>query len=157
MLENSALLDEINNMLMDCSLFDHFTPAEIRSAVRYFGISKIAAGDIIFREGDAGTFMCIVNDGNISVLKSREDEETVKMATLHSGKTFGEMAVLDGEWRSATCVAETDCILLTLSKESLDRMLAEVPRTAAAVIRVVAVSLSRRLRIADGKLVDHQI
>ncbi|HEU0187472.1 MAG TPA: cyclic nucleotide-binding domain-containing protein, partial [Gallionellaceae bacterium] len=59
--------------------------------------------------------------------------------------------------RSATCQAETDCTLLTLSKEALDKMIIETPRTGARVIRAVAVALSRRLRMADGKLVDHQI
>jgi len=67
------------------------------------------------------------------------------------------MAVLDGERRSATCIAATDCVLLTLSKDSLDRMLEETPRNAAKVIRAVAVALSKRLRMADGKLVDYQI
>jgi CRP-like cAMP-binding protein len=55
------------------------------------------------------------------------------------------------------CVAATDCTLLTLSKDSLDKMMIEAPKTAAQVIRTLAVSLSKRLRMADGKLVDHQI
>ena len=155
--DKSALLEEISDMLVECDLFNTFSPAEIRSAARYFGISEIEKGDTIFNEGDVGTFMCIVNGGNVSVLKTNQEEETVKLATLHAGKTFGEMAVLDGERRSATCIAATGCTLLTVSKESLDKMLAETPRTAADVIRVVAIALSKRLRMADGKLVDHQI
>jgi CRP-like cAMP-binding protein len=67
------------------------------------------------------------------------------------------MAVLDGEYRSATCVAAQDCVLLILSRDSLDKMELDVPKTAARVIRTIAVSLSRRLRLADGKLVDHQV
>lgn len=157
MLETSALLDEITKMLMDCDLFSNFPPAEIQSVARYFGISKIDKDGEIFHEGDSGTFMCIVNAGNVSVLKANFDGDNVRLATLHKGRTFGEMAVLDGERRSAMCVAATDCILLTLSKDSLDKMLVEVPRTAAKVIRAVAISLSKRLRMADGKLVDHQI
>ena len=100
--------------------------------------------------------MCIVNSGKVSVLKSNQDFEKVEIATLQAGRTFGEMAVLDGERRSATCVAATDCNLLTLSKDSLDRMLLDVPATAAKVVRAVAISLSRRLRMADGKLVDRR-
>ncbi len=65
------------------------------------------------------------------------------------------MAVLDGERRSATCIAATECILLTLSKDSLDRMIFDVPAIASKVVRAVAVSLSRRLRMAVGQLVDH--
>ncbi len=155
--EKSLLIEDIGEMLVECEIFNNFPPAEIKSAARYFSVSNIGEGEAIFNEGDDGTFMCIVNFGNVSILKSNLDEKVVKIATLRKGRAFGEMAVLDGERRSATCVAATDCTLLTLSKDSLDKMLLEVPRTAARVIRAVAVSLSRRLRMADGKLVDHQI
>lgn len=157
MLEKSALLDEITGMLMECDLFSNFSPAEIQSVARYFGVSKIHKDGVIFQEGDSGTFMCIVNAGKVSVQKANLDGDNVGLATLHTGRTFGEMAVLDGERRSATCVAATDCVLLALSRDSLDKMLVEAPRTAAKVIRAVAISLSKRLRMADGKLVDHQI
>lgn len=155
--DKSALLAALSEMLMDCDLFKTFPPAEIQSVARYFGVSNMEKDGVIFNEGDAGKFMCIVNTGNISVVKSNQDGVDVRLATLYKGRSFGEMAVLDGERRSAKCVAETDCILLTLSKDSLDKMLDETPRTAAKVIRAVAVSLSRRLRMADGKLVDHQV
>ena len=155
--EKPLLIDDIGEMLMESDLFNKFPPAEIQSAARYFSVSKIKKGETIFKEGDAGIFMCIVNFGNVSVLKANMEEEIVEIATLRKGRAFGEMAVLDGERRSATCVAATDCTLLTLTKDSLDRMLTEVPRTAAKVIRAIAVSLSKRLRMADGKLVDHQI
>lgn len=155
--EKPLLIDDIGEMLMESDLFNKFPPAEIQSAARYFSVSKMKKGETIFKEGDAGIFMCIVNSGNVSVLKANLEEEVVEIATLRKGRAFGEMAVLDGERRSATCVAATDCTLLTLTKDSLDRMLTEVPRTAAKVIRAIAVSLSKRLRMADGKLVDHQI
>ncbi|MEJ1959928.1 MAG: hypothetical protein WDM70_11330 [Nitrosomonadales bacterium] len=45
--------------------------------------------------------------------------------------------------------------MLTLSKDSLDRMIFDVPAIASKVVRAVAVSLSRRLRMAVGQLVDH--
>ena len=156
MLEKSDLLDEINDMLMDSDVFKNLPPAEIQSAARYFTILKVEEGDVIFNEGDDGTFMCIVNSGNVSILKANIKEEVVEIATLRKGRAFGEMAVLDGERRSATCVATTDCTLLTLSKASLDKMLAETPRTAAKVMRAVAVSLSKRLRMADGQLIDRR-
>ena len=155
--DKSILIEDIGEMLMECDLFNNFPPAEVMSAARYFSASKIEEGETVFEEGDDGTFMCIVNSGNVSILKANQDDEAVEIATLREGRTFGEMAVLDGERRSASCVASTDCTLLTLTRDSLDKMLTEVPRTASKVIRAVAVSLSKRLRMADGRLVDHQI
>lgn len=154
MTEQSATLNVLSDMLADSELFREFDYADISSAARYFNFVEIDKGGTIFQEGDAGAFMCIVNSGKVSILKTNQDGKNVAITTLPAGRAFGEMAVLDGERRSATCVAATDCHLLTLSKDSLDRMLLDVPATAAKVVRAVAVSLSKRLRMADGKLVD---
>lgn len=155
-LDKSALLDEIGDMLMDSDLFKNFSPNEVQLVARYFSISEMERDQVIFQEGDVGSFMCIVSSGKVSVLKANQDEENVGIATLQAGRAFGEMAVLDGERRSATCMAASECNLLILSKESLDRMLLDMPTTAAKVVRAIAVSLSRRLRMADGKLVDRR-
>ena len=157
MTEKSSLVREIADMLMESSLFSDFSASELQSVARHFGCSPVEQGKAIFREGDEGAFMCIINAGEVAVLKSDSSGHKVELAVLRNGRVFGEMAALDGERRSATCVARTQCVLLTLSKDSLDRMLLEMPKTAAKVVRVIAVSLSRRLRMADGKLVDHQI
>lgn len=142
---------------MESGPFSDFPAGELQSMARHFGASKVARGDTIFREGDSGTFMCIIDAGDVSVRKSDSGGKPVEIAVLRQGRVFGEMAALDGERRSATCVAASDCALLTLSKDALDKMLAEAPRIGAKVIRAVAISLSRRLRMADGKLVDHQL
>jgi CRP/FNR family transcriptional regulator, cyclic AMP receptor protein len=157
MLEQSSLLDEIREMLLNSTLLHNFPPAEILSAARYFSINHVAENDVIFNEGDMGTFMCLIVEGAVSVQKSNNDGDNVELAHLGKDRTIGEMAVLDGERRSATCVAATDCTLLILSKDSLEKMILETPRIAAKVIRAIAVSLSRRLRMADGKLVDYQV
>ena len=157
MREKSSLINEIGDMMTDCVLFNDFPAADLQLAARYFGTGKVEKGNVIFNEGDSGTFMCIINAGDVSVLKADSDEKNIEIARLHKGRVFGEMAALDGEKRSASCIAATDCVLLTLSKDSIDKMLLEAPKTAAKVIRAVAISLSKRLRMADGKLIDHQI
>ncbi len=156
MLEQSSLLDEIRDMLLNSTLLNNFPPAEILSAARYFSINHVKKDAVIFHEGDMGTFMCLITEGSVSVQKSNQDEENIELAVLQKDRTFGEMAVLDGERRSASCIAATDCTLLILAKDSLEKMILETPRIAAKVIRAIAVSLSRRLRMADGKLVDYQ-
>ena len=154
---DSAYLDEIVDIFVDCALFDSFSPNELRRTARYFNMSELAEGETVFTEGDAGTFMAIIHTGEVAVLKRDSTDNEVSVATLRKGKVFGEMAVLDGERRSATCLASSQCLLATLSRDSLDRMLDDYPRIAAQVIRAIAVSLSRRLRMADFKLADHQL
>ncbi|MBC2655434.1 cyclic nucleotide-binding domain-containing protein [Pseudomonas sp. MSSRFD41] len=157
MSEPTLLNNEIRDWLMDCGLFDQLLPADFNAAAGYFSINSIAQGDVIFHEGDAGSFMCIIHSGQVAVQKRGHDGQLVSVATLRSGRAFGEMAVLDGERRSATCVAATDCQLLNLGKDSLEKMLNDAPKIAAKIIRALAVSLSRRLRMADGQLLAQQI
>jgi CRP-like cAMP-binding protein len=154
---NSALLEEISSMLIESDLFSHLPATELSAAAHYFGINKIAQDETVFEEGDIGNFMCIVHSGNIAVIKAGQNGQPVEMTTLGQGRTFGEMAILDGEIRSATCKADEDSVLLTLSKEALDQMLEEHPRIGSNIIRIVAVSLSRRLHKAAGQLVDHLV
>ncbi|SEM39599.1 cyclic nucleotide-binding protein [Pseudomonas sp. ok272] len=155
--EPTSLNTEIRDWLMDCGLFDQLQLADFAAAAGYFSISTIAEGEAIFHEGDAGTFMCIIHTGQVAVQKSNGDGQPVTIATLRSGRALGEMAVLDGERRSASCVAASHCQLLYLGKDSLERMLNDAPKIAAKIIRAMAVSLSKRLRMADGQLLAQQV
>lgn len=157
MSERSAYLEKIVDMLAQCSMLSTFSPTELQRAARYFNLSEPPEGGVIFREGDAGNFMGIIHSGRVSVTKNDSEDRPVEIATLKKDKTFGEMAVLDGERRSATCIAATPCNVLTLSRDALDRMLEEQPRIGAKVIRAIAAALSRRLRVADFKVADHHL
>lgn len=152
----SSLNTEIREMLMDCGLFLALTPGEFAAAAGYFSISGIEKGDAIFNEGDAGTFMCIIHSGTVSVQKLNADGHQVETAILRGGRAFGEMAVLDGERRSASCIAASSCTLLNLGKDSLEKMLNEAPKVAAKIIRAIAVAMSKRLRMMDGKVLAQQ-
>ncbi|MBF7143563.1 MULTISPECIES: Crp/Fnr family transcriptional regulator [Pseudomonas] len=147
----ASLNNEIRIMLMDCGLFSQLHPDDCGVAAGYFSIVSMAQGTRVFEEGDAGTFMCIIHYGNVSVAKTDAEGNQVEIALLRKGRSFGEMAVLDGERRSATCTAATDCQLLSLGKDSLEKMMNEAPKVAAKVIRALAVALSKRLRMADGQ------
>jgi len=156
MAQTSTLLTEICDMLSESKLFSHLPYSELESVARHFGILQVEEDETIFKEGDIGNFMCIVYTGRVAIIKSDQNGREVIMATEGAGHTLGEMAVLDGERRSASCVAETDCILVTLSREAMDEMLEYQPRTGAKILRAIAVSLSRRMRMTAGKLVDYE-
>ncbi|MDB6049696.1 MAG: cyclic nucleotide-binding protein [Pseudomonas sp.] len=157
MSDTNSLNNEIRDLLMDSGLFNALLPADFTAVAGYFSITTVEQGKAIFQEGDAGSFMCIINSGTVSVRKLNSDEQPVEIATLRKGRAFGEMAVLDGERRSASCIAATHCHLLNLGKDSLDKMLNDAPKIAAKIIRAIAVALSRRLRMVDGQLLSQQV
>lgn len=155
--DHSQLINEIRDMLLDCGLFNNLHASEILSVAGYFSISRYDPDALICSEGDAGTFMCIIHFGAVSIRKTNSSGDVVEIAKLRKGRAFGEMAVLDGERRSASCIAVSDCNLLILSKDSLEKMLLDAPKSAANVIRAIAVAMSKRLRMVDGQLVEQQL
>ena len=155
--EATFLTNEIRDLLMDCGLFDQLQPVDFQAAAGYFALSSMDTGQDIFREGDAGTFMCIIVSGQVLVRKTDADGREVEIAVLRKGRAFGEMAVLDGERRSASCVAASDCQVLSLGKDALEKMLNDAPRSAAKIIRALAVALSKRLRMLDGQRLSQQV
>jgi len=78
------------------------------------------------------------------------DAQTVNV--LGPGHLMGEMSLMDGAARSATCTASTDVRCAVLNRLALETMIAEEPATAAKLLSAVALRLSRRLREADSKL-----
>ncbi|MEQ1771001.1 MAG: cyclic nucleotide-binding domain-containing protein [Devosia sp.] len=101
------------------------------------------AGEIIFKQGDAGDEFFIVRSGKVSV---RLGNRTLD--TLGEGEVFGEMALIDREPRSATMVAETDCVVVPVGEKQFLFMTSEAPFFALSLMRI----LVQRLRTANSTL-----
>ena len=102
----------------------------------------LAAGETLFREGDAGDALYVVVGGALGVqIRGRQ------VTTLGEHEVVGEMAVLDPEPRSATVVALQDSQLLRIAAESLEALMAADPALARGVIQ----ALCRRLRQRDQR------
>ncbi len=86
--------------------------------------------------------MFIVERGRLKMTAVSPQGKEIAFGILEAGDTFGEMAMLDGERRSATITALEPCELMTLSRESFKALIAEQPEIA---IRLMVI-LSHRLR-----------
>ncbi len=131
---------------------------EALTVVGYMQLRRCAEGEAIIRQGDSGGsgddgFMALVVEGEVTVetlTVSRVGAQTVNV--LGPGHLMGEMSLMDGAARSATCTASTDVRCAVLNRDALEALIAEEPATAAKLLSGVALRLSRRLREADGKL-----
>ncbi len=105
------------------------------------------AGAYIFQEGDLGTEMYIIQDGEVAILKQLRGEEK-QLTVLSRGDFFGEMSVLEDLPRTAAARAESNCRLLEINSSTFDQMLRKNPEIAVRMMR----KLSRRLRETDKML-----
>ncbi len=147
---------EIADILDGLDLFQGFTYGELKIIGRFLAFTTKEKGDIIFNEGDPGSFMLILADGRISVYKGGEHGNHL-LSYEGRGRFIGEMALLDHERRSATCVADTACKLLMLDHAALNKMEQDAPLLAYRFMRCLALLLSRRLRKTSGMLVEYLV
>jgi CRP-like cAMP-binding protein len=143
----------VADVLDGLELFQDFSYAELKIIGRYLLRVKKAQGDTVFTEGDPGDYMLILAEGKLSIFKGGE-HGTHLLCHEGRGRIVGEMALLDHERRSATCVADADCVMLTLDETGLRRMAAEAPLLAYRFMFGLARLLSRRLRRTSGMLVE---
>jgi CRP-like cAMP-binding protein len=105
------------------------------------------AGEVIFRQGELGTDMFIIQEGEVQIIKHIADESHV-LSKLEKGDFFGEMAILESVPRTADAVAVTDVKVLVINGARFDDMLRKNPEIAVRIIR----KYSQRLREANTLL-----
>lgn len=106
------------------------------------------AGTRVFHEGDDSDACYIVKDGSFRVTREHSDGRAITLATLGAGEIFGELAMLDGDKRSASAEALTEGELLALPANDVRALLARHPEIS---LKLVA-GLVRRLRAANVRL-----
>ncbi len=107
-------------------------------------------GTTILRRGDPGTGMVVVLAGRVRVGVTSEDGREVTLGILGPGDVLGEMALLDGEDRSADATALEDCSVLLLERGRFLRLLREQPDLSLRLL----VVMTERLRRADAVIED---
>ena len=101
------------------------------------------AGEVIFREGDPGDLLYLVGEGAVKISKSGRGGQQETLGVIERGNFFGEMALLDGEPRSAMATATDPTLLGAVSEQTFQRILEIAPsRLHMNFLR----SVSQRLR-----------
>ena len=96
----------------------------------------------IFKEGETGDCMYIIEQGHVRIHKG-----STTLAILKDKEVFGELSLLDADTRSATATAETECTLYRIDQEPFYELLDERPEIAKGFIKI----LSQRLRTMNER------
>lgn len=112
----------------------------------------VAAGEVVFRKGDPGDALYIVEAGTVEALLDEGTASEHVISRFVPGDFFGEMALLTGQLRSATVRARSDARLLTLAKTHFDHAVAADVGLALKLSRV----LSARLVTANEQTSRHR-
>jgi len=106
------------------------------------------AGSVLFRKGDPGGAMYLIEGGRVRIHIHDDDGDEVTLAELAPGDFFGEMAILDGKPRSATATVTEDARLAVLSREGFHDFVSRTPQVALSML----AAITERLRATDDML-----
>lgn len=135
-------------LLRSVTLFADLEEGELERFSHVAVPRSFPAGTRVFHEGDNSDACYIVKEGSFRVTREHSDGRAITLATLGPGEIFGELAMLDGDKRSASAEALTDGELLALPAGDVRSLLARHPEIA---LKLVA-GLVRRLRAANVRL-----
>jgi CRP/FNR family transcriptional regulator, cyclic AMP receptor protein len=109
--------------------------------------------DVVFREGDVGAEMYIIQSGKIMITKQLKSGEEKTLAVLGPGDSFGEMAIIDKDVRSANAIAIESSRLIALDEELFEAHIQTNPKIVKKILKI----LSSRLRDANQQIADLMI
>jgi len=110
-------------------------------------LRTLAAGDVLFEEGDVGSVAYVVESGVIEICRFT-GEEYVTLVELEKGALFGEMALIDNQPRSAMARANGEAVVKEIGKEAFMQYLKSSPNVAFNMMQ----QLAGHVRTANAKL-----
>jgi len=119
-------------------LFADLPERQLRRIARLAILAEFREGTVIVREGTRAHSFFVVLDG-----RARVERGGVVTASLVAGDGFGEMALLDGEPRSVSVVAETDVAALRIAADPFRALLRREPAIAIALLRTLSLRVRR--------------
>ena len=151
----TAYAGQMHTLIERSPLFENFNLAEIRLMSNFMRVYRAESGIDIIREGDAGDFMMLLIEGRIEVFKQDRWNSPRLIAVLDPGQTVGEMSMIDGQPRFASCTAVDQSVLAVLTRENLARIILEQPILGAKILMELVMMLSQRLRQTSARLVSY--
>jgi CRP/FNR family transcriptional regulator, cyclic AMP receptor protein len=142
-------------LLVTSSALADLTLGDALKIVGYMRPRRIKAGTVIIQEGEVKQtdYMLLVLEGDIAVENELPGlQESMVVNIMGPGHLIGEMGVLDGAPRSATCIANTDIAVAVLSRTALMRLLKEDPRLGSRLLLAISKRMADRLRETTRKL-----
>lgn len=145
-----GLAAEAFGQFLQNRLFAGINPELLQEIAPELTVVRLKPGEVIFREGDPGDLLYLVGEGSVKISKSGRGGEQETLAFIQSGNFFGEMALLDGEPRSAMATAAEPTVLGTVTEETFQHILELAPsRLHMNFLR----SVSERLRSVNSHFI----
>jgi len=139
-------MKEAMDILRITPIFENLEERDL-SRIAACGVRKAyRKSDLILMEEETGSVLFVIISGKVKVVRIGEDGREIILSIMSSGEVFGEMALLDGESRSASVIALEDSDLFMIHGKDFVSLLHEYPAISVSLLK----QLTQRLRKADA-------
>ncbi len=151
----SVITDQIGDLISKTRLFGVLDRLDINLLASYMGLYRTKDKDIILSEGEDGDYMLLLVEGSVDILKQDTQHCMKLITTIQPGTIVGEMAVVDGEKRFATCITAEPSVFAVLTRDALVKIIDDEPKLGAKILVQLLAMMSEHLRETGGKLVGY--
>ena len=134
--------------LSSVPLFLDLDDVELANVEEHCTPRKYPKNSMVILEEEFGDIIFIILMGTVKITRVNDEGKEVILALLGAGEIFGEMAILDGEARSANALAQEDCELLAIQKSEFLNLLRRNFKISFALM----CELAKRLRKSDQQI-----
>ena len=144
----SASSEDTIALLLRVPVFSTLSAEELAQVAEVVVPRRFEAGEVVFKEGDEGTTCYIVRSGQARAIRGNPDGRSITLAHFAPGDIFGEMAMFDGERRSATVETTEATEAIAILSADMHRLLREHPDISVKLMS----ALGQRLRETNERL-----
>jgi CRP/FNR family transcriptional regulator, cyclic AMP receptor protein len=153
--EGTALAQQIFDMIGHAKFFSDFNRDDVQMLSAFMQVYRAEPGNMIIREGDVDDYMLLIIQGKVDIVKTDKRGVIQAMTSVGPGMTLGEMSMIDGEPRFATCIAIEPTTFAVLSRDAMVRIILEEPSLGAKLLIKLVTLLSQRLRQTSSTLLHY--
>jgi CRP-like cAMP-binding protein len=153
--DGPSFQDDLCGMLAKVKGFEDFAQPELCYFAERMKAYRVPKGATISLEGDRSSYFSALVEGRICVYKEDSDNANKLLSVIPPGRIFGEISVIDDLPFSASLVAESDAVIIRMSRENFRQCIDADPAMGVRLLNLVAHLLCTRLRSTSGQLVDY--
>ncbi len=135
--------------LQSIPLFESLGKRDLSLILNIIHSRSYLTGEYIFYQGDPGIGLYVIREGKVRIIRSDEDGNEIELAIFSKGDFFGELAMVDGEKRSASAVAKTDVRAAVIFKPDLDEFIEKYPKKGINILFGISKIIATRLRLLN--------
>jgi CRP-like cAMP-binding protein len=151
----TLFVQDILEIIDKIALFEDFSRHEVELFCSYMNCYAAPRNAVLLGEGELGGHLLVIITGHAKIIKRDVDDSEKLVGIVGPGAMLGEMSLIDGQPRSASCVTAEPTDFAVLTRDNLNDILVNSTRLGNKLFLVLLQRMTRRLRDISNRLLPY--